>query len=67
MMQIVLNGETRQVAPGSTLGEILAGAGYANRRIAVEINREIVPKSAHERHLIRDGDRIEVVHALGGG
>jgi sulfur carrier protein len=66
-MKIVLNGETRQVAPGSTLSEMLAAAGYANRRIAVEINREIVPKSVHEQRLIRDGDHIEVVHALGGG
>jgi len=66
-MKIVLNGETHQVAPGSTLNEILAAAGYANRRIAVEINREIVPKSMHEQRLIHDGDRIEVVHALGGG
>ncbi len=47
--------------------DLLAEAGYAQRRVAVEVNREIVPKSEHARREIRDGDHIEIVQALGGG
>jgi sulfur carrier protein len=67
MNMIVLNGQSRMCAPGRTLLDLLAEAGYAQRRVAVEVNREIVPKSEHPRREIRDGDRIEIVHALGGG
>jgi sulfur carrier protein len=67
MLTIILNGEPREIAAGSTLGDVLVAAGYAERRIAVEINREIVPKSTHGERVVHDGDRIEIVHALGGG
>ncbi|MGH8042458.1 MAG: sulfur carrier protein ThiS [Rudaea sp.] len=67
MLTIVLNGQPRQLTPGCNLLELLDKAGYAGRRIAVEINREIVPRSLHAHRQIRDGDRIEIVHALGGG
>lgn len=64
---IVLNGQPRQLTPGCKLHELLGEAGYAGRRIAVEINREIVPRSLHVQREIRDGDHIEIVHAMGGG
>ncbi len=67
MYTIVLNGQSRTCAPGRTLRDLLAETGYAQRRVAVEINREIVPNSQHAQREIRDGDRIEIVHALGGG
>ncbi|MDE2257397.1 MAG: sulfur carrier protein ThiS [Xanthomonadaceae bacterium] len=67
MYMIVVNGQSRTCAPGRTLRELLAETGYAQRRVAVEINREIVPNSQHAQREIRDGDRIEIVHALGGG
>ena len=67
MLTIVLNGQSRACAPGRTLDELLAETGYAQRRVAVEINREIVPKSQHAQREIRDGDRIEIVNAIGGG
>jgi len=67
MHTIVLNGQSRTCAAGRTLRDLLAEAGYAQRRVAVEVNREIVPKSEHAQREIRDGDRIEIVHALGGG
>ena len=50
-----------------SVAALLAEHGYAERKVAVEINREIVPKSALVQRLIQEGDRIEVVHALGGG
>jgi sulfur carrier protein len=67
MNTIVLNGQSRACAPGRTLLDLLAEVGYAQRRVAVEVNREIVPKSEHAQREIRDGDRVEIVHALGGG
>ena len=67
MINIIMNGQSRTCAPGRTLHDLLAEAGYAQRRVAVEVNREIVPKSLHAQREIRDGDRIEIVHALGGG
>jgi sulfur carrier protein len=67
MHAITLNGQPRTCAPGHTLRDLLEETGYAQRRVAVEINREIVPKSEHAQREIRDGDCIEIVHALGGG
>lgn len=67
VMKIRLNGEEREVANALSVTELLAASGYAERRVAVEINREIVPKSRHDEHRVNDGDRIEIVHALGGG
>jgi sulfur carrier protein len=67
MAKILLNGEAREVEEGLSLGALLDSAHYAKRRIAVEINREIVPRSQHAQRIVRDGDRIEIVQAMGGG
>ena len=67
MPTIQLNGETRQMPAATSVAALLEAAGYAERRVAVEINREIVPKSLHRDRLLHDGDRVEIVHALGGG
>jgi sulfur carrier protein len=67
MATIVLNGKSRDIDDGITLGALLAASEYAQRRIAVEINREIVPKSLHAQRVLRDGDRVEIVQAMGGG
>jgi len=67
MFTIHLNGETRETPAGTTVAALLEAAGFAERRVAVEINREIVPKSLHPEHLLHEGDRVEIVHALGGG
>jgi sulfur carrier protein len=67
MVKILLNGESREVAEGLSVGALLDDSDFARRRVAVEINREIVPKSQHAQRIVRDGDRIEVVQAMGGG
>lgn len=67
MMKIALNGEEREVAPSTSLLELLEASGHAQRRIAVEINREIVPRSRYGERTLVQGDRIEIVHAIGGG
>lgn len=66
-MQIQLNGEPRQLEPGTNIATLLDAEGLAQRRVAVEVNGEIVPRGRHAGHALHDGDRIEIVHALGGG
>lgn len=66
-MQIELNGVARELDATTTIAALLAREGLAERRVAVEVNREIVPKSAHATRTLADGDRVEIVHALGGG
>ena len=65
-MQIQLNGQPHALA-SATVAELLQAEGLAERRVAVEVNGEIVPRSAHASHALHDGDRVEIVHALGGG
>ncbi|MGY0620355.1 sulfur carrier protein ThiS [Lysobacter sp. A378] len=66
-MDIILNGEPRELAAPTTLARLLQDEGLAERRVAVEINGQIVPRSQHDERALADGDRIEIVHALGGG
>lgn len=66
-MEIVVNGEPHVLAGALTVLELLQAEGLGERRVAVEVNGEIVPRSRHDRHLLAPGDRIEIVHALGGG
>ncbi len=64
---IVVNGEARSVAAGATVADLLAQMNAAGRRVAVERNGAIVPRSAHGATKLAQGDRLEVVIAVGGG
>ena len=66
-MDIQLNGEARTLDAAATIADLLGIEGLAERRVAVEVNGAIVPRSQHATHVLGDGDKIEVVHALGGG
>ena len=66
-MDIQLNGEPRSLPGPCTVAQLLEAAGYGTRRVAVEVNGGIVPRSAHASHELHAGDRVEIVHALGGG
>ncbi|KPN21486.1 thiamine biosynthesis protein ThiS [Xanthomonas sp. Mitacek01] len=66
-MHIRLNGEDLAIDTGSTIAALLVHQGLAGRRVAVEVNGEIVPRGQHDSHVIAEGDRVEIVHALGGG
>lgn len=66
-ISIELNGVPTALAPGLTLADLLAREGLLERRIAVEYNGEIVPRSAYTDVRLQAGDRLEVVHAIGGG
>jgi sulfur carrier protein len=66
-MNIVLNGETRLFEAPLTVAELLARLDLTGARVAVEVNREIVPRSRHGERVLSDHDRVEVVRAIGGG
>lgn len=66
-MQISVNGEPMQLADGATLMDLLAILKLQELRVAVELNQEIVPRSRHAGQTLQDQDRIEIVHAIGGG
>ena len=66
-MDIQLNGEPLALAGTGTVLALLQQQGLAERRVAVEVNGEIVPRSRHATHALQPGDRVEVGHALGGG
>jgi len=66
-MQVSVNGEPKTLAEGFTVAELLGVLDLGDRRVAVEVNQDIVPRSEHGRHALREGDRVEVVHAIGGG
>lgn len=65
-MNILLNGESRAVA-ATTVAELVAELGLQSRMIAVERNLEVVPKSQYDAVQLMEGDRLEVVHMIGGG
>lgn len=66
-MNIRLNGEPLALTAPCTLTELLVAQGLAERRVAVEVNGDIVPRSRHSGHTLAEGDVVEIVHALGGG
>ena len=66
-MEISVNGEQRSVDAALSVAELLRGMGLEGKRLAVERNGEIVPKSAHAATPLAAGDRIEIVIAVGGG
>ncbi|HLQ27182.1 MAG TPA: sulfur carrier protein ThiS [Acidiferrobacterales bacterium] len=66
-MNILLNGEPKHVDHAVTIVRLLREMGLAEKRVAVEVNREIVPRSRHAEYQLQDQDRVEVVNAIGGG
>ena len=67
MLNITLNGEPRQFVSELSVAGLIEQLGYTGKRIAVERNGEIVPKSRHASTLLVSGDRLEIVVAVGGG
>ena len=66
-MQLTVNGETRAFSSVADVAELVAALGLDARKVAVERNLEIVPRSLYARTPIADGDRIEIVSFVGGG
>ena len=66
-MQIVVNGEPREVAQPLTVADLLDELNLPPRGVAVEVNLQIVPRARHAELRLQDGDRLEVVSLVGGG
>jgi sulfur carrier protein len=66
-MKVFLNGEVTEAPNGSTVGEFLRQLAMPEQGVAVERNREIVPKSLYASTRLADGDRLEIVQFVGGG
>ncbi len=66
-IEITVNGETRRIAAGTTVGGLLVALGFTTPRVAVERNREVVPRRDHQDVVLVAGDQIEIVTFVGGG
>ena len=67
MIQVILNGQPETLAPDFTVLALLEARGLVGKRLAVERNGEIVPKAQHAEVRLAEGDRLEIVVAVGGG
>lgn len=65
-IEIKLNGESKRVK-SSTLSALLSELGLAEKKVAIELNKDIVPKSAYENTNLSFGDQVEIIHFVGGG
>ncbi|MGO1691630.1 MAG: sulfur carrier protein ThiS [Marinobacter sp.] len=66
-MQVQVNGEALALPAGATVAALVEKMALTGKRLAVEVNEDIVPRSQHPTFALNHGDRIEVVHAIGGG
>jgi sulfur carrier protein len=66
-LDIIVNGQPRQLVAGSTVTDLIATLGLGGKPVAVERNREVVPRARHGETQLVTGDRIEVVTFVGGG
>ena len=67
MMTIVLNGEDKQIDSQSNIEQLLKSLNLDDKRLAVEINQEIIPRSDFSSRILNESDRVEIVQAIGGG
>ena len=66
-MQIVVNGQPRAIAQSTSITTLLDELNLAGQPLAVEVNQQVVPREAHAGHVLKEGDRLEVVTLVGGG
>jgi thiazole synthase len=66
-MMIYVNGESREYAEKTSVADVIAGMGLTGKKIAIELNKEILPFQQYDTHLLQPEDRLEIVHAIGGG
>ena len=67
MIQLCVNGESRRLGTDASVSQLLESLALAGKRVAVEKNGEIVPRSRYAQTVLSDGDRLEIVVAVGGG
>jgi sulfur carrier protein len=66
-MNILVNGESREAADGATVADLLVQLELAQKPVAVEVNRRLVPRQRHAGHRLAAGDELEIVTLVGGG
>ena len=66
-MHVIINGDAHTLHEGLTIAGLIAHLGLNQRRIAVEVNRDIVAREDYAQRVLTDGDHIEIVHFVGGG
>ena len=66
-MKIFINGIEHIYKNGLTIEKLISELGYSNQRIAIELNKEIITRSEYANRLIVDGDKLEIIKAIGGG
>jgi thiamine biosynthesis protein ThiS len=66
-MNVTVNGEERAVPANATIAALIIDLGFADRRVAVEVNRDVVPRDEYARRQLAAGDVVEIVHFVGGG
>jgi len=67
MKTITLNGENKQIDNSTTIAQLLQSLDLTNKRLAVEINQQIVPHSDFCKYALNEADKVEIVQAIGGG
>jgi len=66
-MQVTVNDEPKHLPAGATVADLVATLGLGPRRVAVEVNREIVARATYTTTVLNDGDTVEIIHFVGGG
>ena len=66
-IEITVNGAPRRVSPGATVADLITDLGLGDRQVAVERNRDVVPRARHAEVRLESGDHVEVVTFVGGG
>jgi sulfur carrier protein len=66
-MQIIVNGNSTELPDGASMADLIERLALAGQRLAVEVNEELVPRSRFQAHRLESGDRVEIIHAVGGG
>mgnify|MGYP001819568592 CR=1 FL=1 len=67
IMNIQINGDTQKFDENLTASQLVEKLGLQGQRIAMEVNQEIVPRSSYETYQLQENDKIEIIHAVGGG
>ena len=67
MTIIILNGENKQIANNTNITQLLQSLDLVNKRLAVEINQQLIPRSDFSSHMLNEQDIVEIVQAIGGG
>jgi len=67
LLSIRVNGEARTLQAGSSVADLVVSLGLGGRKLAVAVNHDVVPRAQHALHRLLEGDRVEILEAVGGG